>query len=426
MNSLEGKTLMVMDNTALGACAVKRAKELGVHTVVANFYPYEKSASKQVADEFVDIDISDIDSMVKFVKDMSVDGIFVGWTDSHLPFYADICEKAGLPCCATKDQFAILSNDKHNFKKACDFYGVPTVKEYHLDINFKDEDLRNIQYPVMVKPADGSGGRGVKKCNDENELVEHYKYLYDNSKSHKIICEEYIDSSNEIFLNYTIQDGYCSLSASYMNHECGTFTLHVYPSSFIDYYKKTVEPSVIRMFNGLGLKNAVLSLQGFVIEDKFRFHETGLRMGGGQSYVFTQILNGVSALDLMIEFALTGRMKHADLKEKDNPKFSQFAVNYYIKTKTGTIARIEGFEEVKSMPQVLQISTFKSVGDEIVASASMDGVIYRLHVMDRTPSDLARTLETISNTIKIVSTKGEDMQAEHLSYMKALDLIKNS
>lgn len=426
MFNLEGKKLLIMDRTALAACAVRRAKEMGIKTIVANFYSYEKSPSKQVADEYVDIDISDIDAMVKLVQDEKVDGIFVGWTDSHLPFYADICEKAGLPCCATKEQFSILSNDKHNFKKACDKYKVPTVKEYRLDINFKEEDLKLINFPVMVKPADGSGGRGVKKCNNKEELKEHYQYLYSISESHKIICEEYITSPNEIFLNYTVQDGFCSLSAAYMNHECGTFTLHVYPSSYIDAYKNTVEPYVVKMFNGLGIKNAVISLQGFVVGNSFRFHETGLRMGGGQSYLFTQKLNGVSALDLMIEYSLTGKMSHADLKMMDNPKFSQYAVNYYIKTKTGTIAKIEGFEEVKSMPQVLQISTFKSVGDEIIASASMDGVIYRLHVMDRTPSDLARTLETISNTIKIVSTKGEDMQAEHLSYEKALDLIKNS
>ena len=57
---LKGKTLMVMDRTALAACAVKRAKEMGIRTVVANFYKTEDSPSKQLADVAIDIDISNI------------------------------------------------------------------------------------------------------------------------------------------------------------------------------------------------------------------------------------------------------------------------------------------------------------------------------------------------------------------------------
>ena len=64
---LKGKTLMVMDRTALAACAVKRAKEMGIRTVVANFYKTEDSPSKQIADVAIDVDISDIDEMVRLI-----------------------------------------------------------------------------------------------------------------------------------------------------------------------------------------------------------------------------------------------------------------------------------------------------------------------------------------------------------------------
>ena len=96
---LKGKTLLVMDRTSLAACAVIRAKEMGIRTVVANFYKTEDSPSKQVADVAIDIDISDTEAMLKLIKEYNIEGIFVGWTDSHLPFYARMCEAAGLPCC---------------------------------------------------------------------------------------------------------------------------------------------------------------------------------------------------------------------------------------------------------------------------------------------------------------------------------------
>lgn len=431
--SLRGKTLLVMDRTALGACAVRRAKQLGIRTVAANFYKFEESPAKQAADISVDINIADIDMMVDLVKRMKIDGIFVGWTDSHLPFYAKICEKASLPCCGTLEQFGILSNDKRRFKQACIANGVPTIPSYHIDCSFRQEDLDKIVYPVVIKPADGSGGRGVVRCNNEEDLISNFSSLYKSSPSKKIICERYIDSPLEIFLNYTIQGNEPSLSAAYMKHRTtaeaestASGLLHIYPSAYISAYKKKVEPSVIKMFRNLGLKNCYLSLQGFVKDNEFFFHEAGLRMGGGQSYVFTQKLNGISALDMLIEFAITGAMTSADAAKQDNCIFSQYCANYYVRLKSGTIKTISGIEAVEQMPQVLQCLKFHKVGDVIGHEGSVDRVIYRIHVMDKTKEALANTLSRISETLEILSETDEEMQIEHLTYARAMEMINNS
>jgi len=433
MYNLDGKTLLVMDRTALAACAVKRAKELGVKTVVANFYPTEASPSKQVADVAIDIDISKTDAMLELIREHKIDGIFVGWTDSHLPFYADICEKAGLPCCGTKEQFDILSNDKRRFKKSCIEYGVPTIPEYKLDISLRREDLDKIEYPVLVKPADESGSRGIRRCDSEQELVEYYTALYNSSKSKKILCEKYINSPNEIFIHYTVQNGYPSLSSSFMKHKARTENgaassaiLHMFSSPFIDLFRETTEPAVIRMIKGLGIQNGMVMFQGFIDNGKFYFYESGLRMGGEQFYVFTKPLNGISSLDMMIEFALTGNITCGDVKTQDNCKFSKSCCNYYVTLKGGKIARIENLEEVLSWPQVMQTTTFHAVGDEILETNSLDRVIYRMHVMDDTPEALAETLHKISTTLRVISEEGYEMQIEELTYERALEMTSTS
>jgi len=433
MYGLEGKTLLVMDRTALAACAVKRAKELGVKVIVANFYSTEDSPSKQIADEAVEIDISHIDEMVALIKDKGVDGIFVGWTDSHLPFYVQICEAAGLPCCGTKEQFDILSNDKRLFKQACIKYGVPSIPEYKLDIEMKREDLDKIEYPVLVKPADESGSRGIKRCDNEEELVSYYTALYNSSKSKKILCEKYIDSPNEIFLHFTVQDGYASLSSAFMKHKAvvdnetaASAILHVFPSSFVPLFRETTEAACVNMIKELGIKNGPVMFQGFISNGQFYFYESGLRMGGEQHYIFSSLLNGINMLDMMIEFALTGKMTCADAESQDNPMYTKSCVNYYITLKGGTIAKIEGLEEVENMPQVLQNATFKKIGDVISNTNSLDRVIYRLHVMDDTPDKLAKTLEKISNTLRVYDENGNEMQLEQLTYERAYEMLCNS
>lgn len=430
---LQGKTLLVMDRTSLAACAVIRAKEMGIRTVVANFYKTEDSPSKQVADVAIDIDISDTDAMVKLIREYNVDGIFVGWTDSHLPFYAKICEAAGLPCCGTVEQFDIVSNDKRKFKEECLKYGVPTPDVYHLDINFKREDLDKIVYPVMVKPADGSGGRGIMKCSNEAELVAYYKELYDSSASKKIVCERYMQSENEIFIHYTVQDGYCSLSSSFLKYKvnaekstAASCLFHMFSPKFLEDYKKDVEPKVINMIQGLGIKYGNIMFQGFEENGKLYFHESGLRMGGEQFYVFAEKLNEISSLELMIEFALTGKMTLYDVKTQDNYKFSKYCCNYYVPLKPGKICSIEGVDEINAMPQLLQNRQFKFVGDEISATSSLDRVIFRLHVMDDTKEAFANTLCKISDTIKILDENGNDMQLQKLDYETVMGMIEDA
>ena len=429
----KGKKLLFLDGSGLAMNAVKRAQELGIHTIVANFYDADRSPAKKICDECWDVNFSDVDLMVEKIKENGVSGIFVGWTDSHLPFYAEICKRAGIPCCGTAEQFHILSNDKNVFKEHCFKYGVPVAKEYPLTIDFWQEDLDRISYPVMVKPPDGSGSRGVKRCDNEEELKAHYRKLYESSSNKDILCEEYIDSDKEIYIHFIVKDGEPHIAAAFMKQKAITegkaassAILHVFPSSYIDLFKKTAEPAVIKMIKGLGIKYGPVMFQGFIKDDRFIFYESGLRMGGEQYYVFTREMTGVSMLDLMIEFSITGRMDSADGLDLDTYAFSKTCCNYYITLKAGTIAGISGLDEVMNMPQVLQIATFHKTGDIISETNSLDRVIYRLHVMDDTPEKLAHILEKISGTLLVTSESGEDMQIEKLTYDRALEMIKNS
>ena len=430
---LRGKKLLFLDGSSLAACAVLRAKEMGIKTIVANFYDVDKSPAKAVSDEQWKVDFSDVDNMVKLIKENKVEGIFVGWTDSHLPYYAEICEKAGLPCCGNLEQFDILSNDKRKFKKLCVKYGVPTPEIFDVDIDFKREDLDKIVYPVMVKPADGSGGRGIMKCSNEEELIEHFKDLYESSPSKKIVCERYMQSENEIFIHYTVQDGFCSLSSSFLKYKvnvekdkAASCLFHMFSPKFLDEYKRTTEPAVINLIQALGIKYGNVMFQGFEENGKLYFHESGLRMGGEQFYVFAERLNGISSLELMIEFALTGKMTKYDVKTQDNYKFSKYCCNYYIPLKPGRISRIEGVDEINAMPQLLQNRQFKFIGDEISSTSSLDRVIFRLHVMDDTKEEFARTLCKISDTVKILDENGNDMQLQKLEYEAVMEMIDDA
>ena len=166
--------------------------------------------------------------------------------------------------------------------------------------------------------------------------------------------------------------------------------------------------------------------QGFEDNGKFYFHESGLRMGGEQFYIFAEKLNNISSLNMMIEFALTGKMESCNALELDNYKFSQYCCNYYVALKAGTITKIEGNEEVNKMPQVLQNLQFKYVGNEISKTSSLDRVIFRIHVMAPTKEEFIKSLCEISDTLKIYDEYGNEMQLEHLTYENVKQRVDSS
>ena len=169
LEKLEGKKLLVMGGMRISCEIVRQAKKMGIFTYVADYNPIELSPAKTIADRAIDLDITDVDAVVDAIKHEGIEGVIVGFNDMLLPFYADICEKAGLPCYGTREQFEILTS-KDRYKNLCRQFGVPTIQEYQ----FEDKD---ILYPVLVKPVDSSGSRGITICHDKNELEAAVKII---------------------------------------------------------------------------------------------------------------------------------------------------------------------------------------------------------------------------------------------------------
>jgi len=433
MEDVKNKRLLFMDCSALGYDAIRRAKELGIYTIAANFYPTETQPGKQIADEAINIDITDIDAMLKLIKGKQIDGIFVGWTDSHLPFYRELCERANFPCCGTKRHFELLSNDKRKFKELCCDYGIPSVPQFKVDINFYPEDMARLEYPVFIKPADESGGRGMAPCYNEKEFIKTFTELHDRSQSKKMLVEKLIDNAQEAFFQYTVQDGNPSLSSAFTKQKVyneKTYVsmpiLHVFPSSYISEFEKVADNPIRNMLKGIGLLNGVIVFQGFIQNGIFYFFESGLRMGGEQFYVFAERLNKINSCEMMIRFALTGKMEGYNVCTQDNPHFAKPCCNYYVPLKRGVIAVMNGVEEVRKMPEVLQLAKIFDVGKKITATSSLDIVCLRIHVMADNKELLAKALEKISRTLDIRDQDGVDMQLEPLTYDKAIRLLANS
>ena len=425
---LNGKNLLLMGGGAYAKDIAKYKTEKGFR-IVALGRDADTPIAK-ISDAFYHIDTQNVDAVVEVVKKEKIDGIFVGSSEVNIDPAITVSERTGCHFYANREQWDIIA-DKAKFKELARNFGVPVPRDFNITAEFLPEDLAKVEYPVIVKPVDSSGARGMNVCYNEEELKKYYVEALDWSKSKRIIVEELITGGRETFFHYTIQDGEFSLSMGFtkfkvLSPEKEYVSLpifHMYPSSHIDAYIEKVDAAAKEMFKAIGLKNGIVMLQGFDVDGEFKFFESGYRMGGEQMYVFTEHQNNINSLEMMINYALTGKMADFKVKDRDNAKFKWPCCNYYIPLKAGTITHVLGLEEVEAMENVLNVTKMYNLGDVILDANALERVCMRLHVYGKTAEELAAALEKISATLQILDENGNEMQIEPLKYQRCLDAI---
>lgn len=396
---------------------VRKAQEMGIYTIVADYYPSEKSPAKQIADEAIEVSVTDVDAVVQVIKDQHIDGVFVGFNDMLLPFYAEICKKTGLPCYGTKEQFDILIA-KDKYKALCRQFGVPTIPEYSID----DEDIK---YPVLVKPVDSSGSRGITVCHTREELLRAVKTGRQASKTGKVLIERYMDG-REVTVFWTFQDGNYYLSAlgnRHVKHNQGMDVIplpvgYTFPSVFLPKYRVEVEDNCKRMFRYLGINDGMMFMQCKVEDGTCYVYDLGFRLTGSLEYKILERVCGYNPLEMMIRFALTGKMGEESIADKAVPEFKTPAFNVSCLCAPGTIKTITGLEEVKSFHEVEDVVIAHAPGETI--TEQMKGLLAQITVRVLGSVDnkeqLLPIMQKIDNTIHIVSEQGEDLLLPGIEY----------
>lgn len=420
MSDLTGKRLLVLGGSRISCEIVRKAQELGIYTMVTDWYNEDKSPAKKIADKAFMTSTADIEAMVKLIRDEKVDGILTGFTDSVLPYYAQICEAAGLPCYGTKEQFEILTN-KRVYKRICREFGVPVVEEYNIEEKDLDtEVVNNIKYPVLVKPADNSGGRGISICNNKEELLHGYKKALRFSESKEIIVERYIDGK-EVTVFYTLQDGETYLTALGNRHikhnQHNVIALPVaytFPSIHLKDYQKDIEPRVKKMFKSLGMKNGMVFMQCLIEDNECIVYDIGYRLTGSLEYKLLETICDYNPLEMLIRFSLTGQMAEYPLKERVNPEWEKYGCNVSFLIRPGVIDKIYGTDKIVKLPGVIDAVLARTEGEEILESdkGTLKQIIMRVFAMAASQEELEGTLNKIYSSLKVLSTDGENMLLE--------------
>lgn len=351
------KAVLIFGVGPLQQSIINRAKKMGLYTVGID--PCEDAICRGDVDAFEVVGGQDYEGTCAVVEKYGIDAIVTAATDKPLVMMARIAAKYGFPFYSVET--AQWSTDKFQMKQRFELGDVPHAKGRLVKNGAETADM---VYPVIVKPRDNSGSRGVKLCRTKEELEQSMAEALEYSKLDSVLVEEFIEGQEYSIegLHYdgkseVIQFTEKKTTEFPYNVELG----HIQPANISDENKQKIREIVAKIGKTLKFENCPSHTELKINERGIFVIETSPRLGGDYiTSTLTPLSTGINLEDQLLHIALgekvntqTGRVEKA-------------SGVCFLNLPCGKVTAIEpAINEVSTWPNVYSFATSLKVGDEI-------------------------------------------------------------
>ena len=361
---MKNKKIIIIGAGLLQVPAIQIAQDMGLYAIV---FDYNKDAhGMKIADLPMVVSTRDVDGSVRAARDLSkqmeINGVITVGTDASTTVAA-VANALGLPGNRFEDAYA--ASNKIRMRERFKKNNVPQPNFFPV-WNYEEtiEAFRHLNKPVVLKPADNMGARGVMKVENESDILAAFNRAKSSSPSGEVIIEEYMDGP-ELSIDMLIYDNeiYVTGVADRIIEYPPFFieTGHIMPSN-LD--KDKIDNAIKVMKDGikaLNLKIGAAKGDIKVTKNGAMVGEIAARLSGGFMSAYTYPLStGVNLIKNAIEIALGN--PPSDLK----PKWNKFSVEKAFLPGTGIIESIDGIEKAKNINGIKEVFIKTKAGDILV------------------------------------------------------------
>lgn len=406
------KKILILGGITHMLDVVNTAKQMGLFTIVCDYS--KTSPAKLIADKSYDVSTVDIDSLEKIAIENKIDAVFAGFEDLNTWNALELCKRLNLPFYATHDQLFTTSN-KANFKEICRKANVPTVPEYNFHSLDEIDNIPSEAYPVIIKPVDNYGSKGITVCNNKAELQSAYLKAVSFSKTKSVIVEHFVKGYG-VEMYYTIVDGHAYLSAMtdrYVVEQEGGVpplpTATVFPSKHLNWYCNNMDLKMQNLIRLMNIKNGLVLFQAVLENSQIYVYEMAYRLTGEQHYQIIKKETNVDLMRFMIDLSLGNDVRNYKIEKYGLNCLPYPACNYAILLKRGKIAEIKGMKEILDLPEVISYVQTLFVGSEVSTIGNYGQIVLRLNIVADSQKRLLQVLDIINSKFEVISEQGEDM-----------------
>ncbi len=298
---------------------IKKAKEMGLETHV--FAWKTGDVGEFEADYFYPVSITDCEEIYQICRNIKIDGICTIGTDLGTIPVSYVASKMGLV--ANSIECVNKSTNKHLMRKSFEEQGVPSPKS--ILINNKDDiDKIELKYPVICKPTDRSGSRGIFKVSNKKQLLDVIDISMEYSFEKKALVEEFVEGQEYSieYITYAGKHIFLAMTKKYTTGAPNFIEIaHVEPAPILDNDLQRVKNTVEHALDSLGITNGASHSEIKIDKNgTIKIIEIGARMGGdfiGSHLV--ELSTGVDYVKNVIDVSLGQKPK---TEKNSNKHFS--------------------------------------------------------------------------------------------------------
>ncbi len=285
---MDQKRILLLGGSAQQVIAIKVAKGLDYYTILCDYLT--DNPGQYIADKYYNISTTDVEAVYEVAKNEKVNGILAYASDPAALPAAIVCERLGLPT-NPSESVAILGV-KHKFREFLRTNGFACPKVYSFnpsqDLDEIKTAISEFTFPIVVKPTDSSGSKGVSMLENLDELEKAIAWADSYSRNKILIIEEFITRGfpavigGDIFVNNGKIVLYGEMSC--LRGDGGNGLIPIgkkKPSGLNQLQTQRVHDELQRMVKALDIRFGELNIEIlFDKEDNVHFLELGPRAGG--------------------------------------------------------------------------------------------------------------------------------------------------
>lgn len=395
------KKLMLLGGIRYLLPVIKAAHEQGYYVITAD--PIPDNIAHKYSDEFVNVNIVDKEAVLEVAKKKEIDGIMSFGVDPGVVAASYVQNQLGLPSFGPFESIEILQNkDKFRTFLKENGFNVPKAKGF-ISMEEALSDSSWYEYPVIVKPADSCGSKGVSRVDNEKELKSALETAFQHSIKGSIIVEEFLEKvgcSSDTdcfsvdgtlqFINYNSQYFDCRANNPY------TPAAYSWPSTFPNEASEYLSSEIQRLISLLGLKTCVYNIETRIATNgKPYIMELSPRGGGNRLCEMLRYATGVDMITAITQAMVGDEFNNIEQK----PLNGHWAEIILHAEKAGLFDRLD--IAIPSGAEIVEKDLWVQPGEKVDAFEGANNTIGTLVLKFNSQELLKTALQTENDWIKV-------------------------
>lgn len=304
------RKILLLGGSRYALPVIEAAHKLDCEVYTCDYLP--ENIAHKYSDGYENISIVNKEAVLHVAERLKADGIMSFACDPGVVTAAFVAEQMGLPSAGSYESVSILQNKKR-FRKFLSDHGfhVPMAEGYR-NADEALEQIKKFSFPVIVKPADSAGSKGVTKVCSKERLRNAIDHALSYSINSEFIVEEFLESrgspSDSECFSVNGELKFVSYSAQKFDGECGNpyapagFT---WMPTISDENRKELTAELQRLLHLLDMRTSLYNVETREATDgKAYIMEVSPRGGGNRLAEMLRLSTGIDLIELAVKAAL--------------------------------------------------------------------------------------------------------------------------